>query len=172
MGALGAVAFLRTALPPAERDVLVARHDLVVGTVVHDDDVMRRRLPASAVPDDAAPSAVGRVARITVLAGSPLTLRHLAPPDPGDDHRVIAVAVAPGLHVETGDEVDVHASDDVVSVLVERAVVVRVDQDRSARTDVVALRVRNADARALAPAIAHRDTIVLAAAPPRAPATG
>lgn len=172
------------------RSVVVARHDLVLGTVVdrHDLTVARLRgvgVPAGALRDPGA--AAGHVVAVPVLAGSFVTRRHLASRTrDGRDGvvppglRAMRIVVADGLRPRPGDVVDVYvtfpansvpADIDPTLTVAERVGVIAVDDphggDDAAHAEQVGvtLLVPAEDAKRLAYAAAT-GTVALAGTPP------
>lgn len=169
--------------------VVVAARDLPVGTTVSRRDLAVQRVRGEApVPATLRRSAaaVGRVVRVPVLGGTPVTTRHLAAADrPGlggvvpAGRRAVRLVLEHGLRPATGDLVDVLATFDPATladggdptVLVAPAVpVVRVDVPAgSGDTVAVTVLVTPAQARRLAFS-ATAGTVTLALAPPEAAA--
>jgi Flp pilus assembly protein CpaB len=102
------------------RPLVVARHDLTLGTTVTGRDVTLREVRGDAPPGLAdQQAALGRVVRVPVLAGSPVTARHLVPADRGPmsgvlpaGARGVRVVVEHGPAPTAGDVVDVLATFD------------------------------------------------------------
>ena len=104
----------------ATRAVVVARHDLDLGTRVRGTDVKVVDLPGGAIPQGSLArrdDAVGRVVAVPVLAGSAVADRALAPRQrfglsaivaPG--RRAIRVTTADGLRPDPGSLVDILAT--------------------------------------------------------------
>lgn len=101
----------------APRATLVAARDLPLGATLRSADVRVVRLAADHLPEGllgSADQAVGRVVRVPVVAGTPVTLDHLADPDrdgstgpvpPG--FRAVRVPADDGLVPPPGSVVDV-----------------------------------------------------------------
>ena len=169
--------------------LVVAARDLPVGSAVTRRDVAVRRQRGDAPAPDVVtrPSlAIGRVVRVPVLSGTPVTARHLAPADrPGlagvvpAGRRAVRLVVEHGLRPAVGDLVDVLATFDPATlgdggdptILVAAAVpVVRVEEPAGS-SDTVAVTVLTtpAQARRLAFSAASA-TVSLDLAPPEAAA--
>jgi pilus assembly protein CpaB len=172
------------------RPVVIARHDLVLGTVVDRRELTVTHLRGAGVPSGALrdPAAVaGRVIAVPVLAGSFVTRRHLASRT-RDGHdgvvppglRAMRIVVADGLRPRAGDVVDVYvtfpadsvpADTDPTLTVAERVSVIAVDDphggDGGAHAEQVGvtLLVPADDAKRLAYAAAT-GTVALAATPP------
>jgi Flp pilus assembly protein CpaB len=171
------------------RPVVVATRDLRVGTTVARRDVTVRRLRGDApVPDGvrSLAGARGRVVRVPVLRGTPVTTRHLAAPDRRGlagvvpaGRRAVRLVVEHGLRPTAGDLVDVLATFDPATlgdggdptIVVAPAVpVVRVEQPTgSSDTVAVTVLASTAEARRLAFSAANA-TLALDLAPPEAAA--
>ncbi len=169
--------------------LVVAARDLPVGTTVTRRDLALRRVRGdSPAPDTfARPGrALGRVVRVPVLGGAPVTTRHLAAADrPGlggvvpAGRRAVRLVVEHGLRPTLGDLVDVLATFDPATladggeptVVVAPAVpVVGVDEpDGSGDTVAVTVLVTPAQARRVAFSTSA-GTVAIALAPPEAAA--
>lgn len=169
--------------------LVVAARDLPVGATVTRRDVTVRRVRGDAPDADVLTrpaTAVGRVVRVPVLGGTPVTPRHLAPADrPGlagvvpAGRRAVRLVVEHGLRPAVGDLVDVLATFDPATlgdggdptILVAAAVpVVRVEAPAgSSDTVAVTVLASPAQARRLAFAAASA-TVSLDLAPPEAAA--
>jgi pilus assembly protein CpaB len=122
--------------------VVIAAHDIPLGTTIAADDLRAVRHPASLVPDDAVHSldtATGRIAAVPLLRDATVTERALAPRTrtgldaivpPG--HRAIRVVSADGYRPPAGAIVDVLAAFDPTVVLVEGAIAEAVTVARAA----------------------------------------
>lgn len=180
------------------RAIVVARHDLTLGTVVGSNDVTTVRLRGQALPARSLgrpEDALGRVVSVPVVRGSIVTERNLAartrdgrdgvvPPG----RRAMRIVVSDGLQPRAGDVVDVYVtfatnavpeSVDPTLTVASHVPVVDVDGagettdgDTGARAQRigVTLLVPADDAKRLAFAAAT-GTIALAATPPEDAAT-
>lgn len=169
--------------------LVVAARDLPVGTTVTRRDLALRRVRGEAPAPDTLTrpvGALGRVVRVPVLGGTPVTTRHLAPPDrtglggvvpPG--RRAVRLVVEHGLRPAVGDLVDVLATFDPATladggdptVVVAAAVpVVGVAEPASSGDSVaVTVLVTSTQARRVAFSTSA-GTVALALAPPEAAA--
>ena len=169
--------------------VLLAVHDLPLGSRIAESDVRAIERPASTVAPDVVNDesvAIGRVLALGVLAGDALRSRHFAPRDAADvsgaipkGRRVLHISAADGYQPEPGAIVDVLATIDADGLGVmgsEARVVARgssvVAHDAApdlesgeAITPGVTLLVTEGEARAVAYAAAVGQ-IALALAPP------
>lgn len=118
-----------------ERSVLVATHDIALGTSLRPDDVTVVRRPESMLPADAArePDAVvGRTVVVPLVRDAVLQAAHLAPPErdgldglvpPG--RRAVRIETSDGARPEPGTVVDVLAAlDPSLSTTADRATAV------------------------------------------------
>lgn len=109
-------------------EVVVARDDLQLGTVVHADDLRTVRTAGALVrsslldPDDA----VGRVVVVPIVAGAPLSTANLAPASRDPTHavvprgmRAVHVSADSGLRPAVGAVVDVLVTFDPSIVVAE-----------------------------------------------------
>ncbi|MGZ4676044.1 MAG: Flp pilus assembly protein CpaB [Acidimicrobiia bacterium] len=169
--------------------VVVARHDLPVGTRLRAADLGTRRIRGEAPEPDALTArrdALGRVVRVPLLRGTTLTTRHLA-----DAHRAGLGAVVPaglrairlvvehGLRPQVGDLVDVLATfdpqtlgdDQDPTILVAPAVPVLGVDTAATGGDTVAVTVLVTPRQAARLAFSTASgTLALALAPPEAAA--
>ncbi|WP_210502937.1 SAF domain-containing protein [Nocardioides xinjiangensis] len=110
---------LRTLAPPPPDtvDVLVAARDLPAGSLLGDDDLVRRAWPAELAPPGAADVAAGRVLAGAVGRGEVVTGVRLVGPDLADAEpgRTVVPVRLPDAGMATllrpGDEVDLMATD-------------------------------------------------------------
>ncbi|MCZ7528082.1 MAG: Flp pilus assembly protein CpaB [Acidimicrobiia bacterium] len=99
------------------REIVVARHDLALGSTVDPEDLAVRRLHASEVPDGALldpRDAVGRVVAVPVLRGGTVLARHLTPAERSgldgivpEGMRAVRVVATDTLRPDRGATVDV-----------------------------------------------------------------
>ena len=172
--------------------VVVAAHDLELGTTVRSADLRTRRVRGTREPGalDATADAVGHVVAVPVLNGAVLTVRHLAPRTrDGRDGvvpagmRAMRVVLEHTTRPAPGDTVDLLATFDPAVVgpgadptiaVAEAVTVVAVDAAGSSETGAetgsalgVTVLVRPEQARRLAFAAAT-GTLALSVAPPEA----
>ena len=171
--------------------VVVARHDLPVGSRLVGSDLTLRKLRGEAPETDtlrATATAVGRVVRVPMLRGATVTTRHLSASRRsglGDvvpnGQRAVRLVIEHGLRPTAGDLVDVYATFDPQTlgdnldptVLVAPAVmVIAVDStggDTSVTGDTVGLTVLVSPHQASRLAFSTASgTLSLALAPPEA----
>jgi Flp pilus assembly protein CpaB len=176
-----------------ERNVLVARRALQVGSIVTDDDLRERPVHASQLPPGVlaqAEHAIGRVVRVPVVAGGFVAADNLAPRRrTGLDgvvptgKRAMRVVVVDSIRPRAGDAVDVLASfesvDDPgasgVAVVVAHGVLV-VDVDDARTVDGTAglgvtVLVSPRETRELAFAATH-GAVAITLVPPEEASTG
>jgi len=175
----------------AERRVVVARHDLALGTTLTPGDVTTRRVYSSQVPPDVLDDpahALGRTVRVPVLRNAYVANANLAPTRRAgldgvlpEGTRAMRVVVEDGLRPPPGSAVDVYASfagdefgtgaaaRDPATVVASGVPVLATDGGGTAagatRTIGVTLLVDEDDAAAIAFAVTH-GRIVLALVPP------
>ena len=172
--------------------VVVATHDLTLGTRVRSTDLRARRVRGGQEPGalGATADAVGHVVSVPVLEGAVLTARHLAPRTrDGRDGvvpagmRAMRVVLEHTTRPEPGDTVDLLAtfdpaivgpSSDPTLAVAEAVTVIAVDDAGSGETGAdaggalgVTVLVRPEQARRLAFAAAT-GTLALSVAPPEA----
>ena len=169
--------------PPAT--VVVARHDLPVGSTVRAADLTTRVVHDGREPGVVASptAATGRTVTVPILAGETVRGRHLAPARrPGlagavpDGKRAVRLTITNGLPVHRGDRVDVVATfdpaagGDDTTFVVARAALVVASHVESERLGVTLL-VDAADVESLASAQAN-GVLSLALTPPEAASGG
>ena len=107
-------------------DIVIATHDLAIGTVINREDIQTASIPVSLVPRDALLSieaALGKIAAVHLIQGEMVLQHHLADPTNvshdigyiiGDDQVLMAFPASDlmsGLGVlQRGDNVDIFAS--------------------------------------------------------------
>ena len=115
-----------TQVVEATTDIVVATHDLAIGTVINREDIQTATVPVSLVPRDALLSieaALGKIAAVHLIQGEMVLQHHLADPTNvshdigyiiGDDQVLMAFPASDlmsGLGVlQRGDNVDIFAS--------------------------------------------------------------
>jgi Flp pilus assembly protein CpaB len=175
----------------SERRVVVARHDLALGTTVTPGDVTTRRVYSSQVPPDVLDDpahALGRTVRVPVVQDAYVADANLAPTRRAgldgvlpEGTRAMRVVVEDGLLPPPGSAVDVYASfasdefgtgstsRDPATLVASGVPVLATDGNGAAagatRSIGVTLLVDEDDAAAIAFAVTH-GRIVLALVPP------
>jgi len=115
-----------TPMVEATTDVVIATHDLAIGTVINREDIQTASYPVSLVPRDALPSieaALGKITTAHLIQGEMVLQHHLADPTNishdigyiiGDDQVLMAFPATDlmsGLGVlQRGDNVDIFAT--------------------------------------------------------------
>jgi pilus assembly protein CpaB len=165
--------------------VLLAVHDLPLGSRITENDLRAIERPAATITPDAVHDqsvAIGRVLAVAVLAGDALRTRHLAHGDAADvsgaipkGKRVLHLSAADGYQPEAGSIVEVLATAEgepgsEARVVARGASVIGLDaepdpESEAAPTAGVTLLVTEDEARAVAYAAAVGQ-ITLALAPP------
>ncbi len=171
----------------AIHSVLVARHDLAVGTPIASADLSTRQLRGQAPQSDTitrTADAVGLIVRAPMLAGDLVTARHLVPRRRGEmsnvvpnGQRAVRLVVEHAVRPAVGDVIDVLATFDPATladggdptvVIAPGVTVVAVDANAASGDSVgITVLVTPAQASRLAFS-ASTGTISIALAPPEA----
>jgi Flp pilus assembly protein CpaB len=117
--AVAVLAAVHAVRPPPARTVpvAVAAHDLPSGTVIHEADLVVRRLPADTAPVGSDAHAIGRTLAAPVRRGEPITDVRLVAPSlidgyPGRVALPVRIADADAVALlRAGDRVDLVAAD-------------------------------------------------------------
>ena len=171
----------------AIHSVLVARHDLPVGTPIASTDLGTRKIRGESPRSDTitrAHDAVGMIVRAPMLAGDLVTARHLAPRRRGEmsnvvpnGQRAVRLVVEHAVRPAVGDVVDVLATFDPATladggeptVVVAAGVAVVAADANAASADSVGITVLVTPAQASRLAFSSSTgTISIALAPPEA----